>query len=584
MATVRTLVARSLPLALALAALPSALRAQCQTGVLTSSANAYRVAIDGDTLATARNYPSGRMEIFRRQAGVWSSEAVLPLTQNPVDLQLSGDTLVVGAPGEAVGGASYVGKVWVYQRTAGVWSLAQEILPDPPDVDRYFGEAVALDGDTLVIGESGQGTGAAGRAHVYTRQGGTWTLQAVLSPYAGSPFPFDLFGTSLSLQGERLAVGAPGGYVPPFLTGEVFVYERTGTTWNVIQHILPGDDGMIDFGRGVRLDGSALAISGGTPRVSIAIFDESAGVWTQSAEFFAPGPFQSWGRFFSLSGARLLVGQADDDDAGAYAGTAWVYRRNAGVWSLSDKLFGDDIHAGSGFGADLEEDAGTAAMTSAGGVYLFALDDPSCPEATFAAVPARGTAPLNVAFTDQSTGVVTDWSWSFGDGASSLARDPNHVYAATGRYTVDFLARGPAGVDREIQRDFVYVGTGASATSRNGTGLNPARLASLSLPVIGSTWSAESDTSAHPGATLALLQGRARPLTGRTTPWGELLIDQRSSWLFTRVLAPDAQQLARFDFPLPDDLALDGFHLATQGGILGGRAELLNALDLVVGF
>ena len=52
------------------------------------------------------------------------------------------------------------------------------------------------------------------------------------------------------------------------------------------------------------------------------------------------------------------------------------------------------------------------------------------PAATFSATPAAGTAPLSVSFTDTSTGSPTSWAWDFGDGATSMLRNPVHTYAA----------------------------------------------------------------------------------------------------------------------------------------------------------
>src|SRR5699024_10878799 len=65
--------------------------------------------------------------------------------------------------------------------------------------------------------------------------------------------------------------------------------------------------------------------------------------------------------------------------------------------------------------------------------------------ANFSGPPASGTAPLNVLFTDSSTGAPTSWSWSFGDGGTSTAQSPQHTYAAAGQYTVS-LTVSKAGV------------------------------------------------------------------------------------------------------------------------------------------
>lgn len=63
--------------------------------------------------------------------------------------------------------------------------------------------------------------------------------------------------------------------------------------------------------------------------------------------------------------------------------------------------------------------------------------------ANFVANPTRGSAPLNVAFSDQSTGSVATWEWGFGDGESSTLQNPVHTYSVPGVYTVSLTVRLP---------------------------------------------------------------------------------------------------------------------------------------------
>lgn len=53
-----------------------------------------------------------------------------------------------------------------------------------------------------------------------------------------------------------------------------------------------------------------------------------------------------------------------------------------------------------------------------------------------------------VAFRDESTGNVTGWNWSFGDGASSTEQHPQHAYAKPGNYVVVLEVTGPDGTAR----------------------------------------------------------------------------------------------------------------------------------------
>jgi PKD repeat protein len=56
--------------------------------------------------------------------------------------------------------------------------------------------------------------------------------------------------------------------------------------------------------------------------------------------------------------------------------------------------------------------------------------------ATFYGTPTSGLIPLNVQFTDTSTGSPTNWSWFFGDGDTSNLQNPNHTYNSVGNFTV----------------------------------------------------------------------------------------------------------------------------------------------------
>ena len=76
---------------------------------------------------------------------------------------------------------------------------------------------------------------------------------------------------------------------------------------------------------------------------------------------------------------------------------------------------------------------------------------PAAPVAAFAATPNSGTAPLEAAFVDLSTGHPTGWLWDFGDGATSTERHPIHVYPAGGAYDVTLVATNAQGSDLQTQ-------------------------------------------------------------------------------------------------------------------------------------
>ncbi len=92
-----------------------------------------------------------------------------------------------------------------------------------------------------------------------------------------------------------------------------------------------------------------------------------------------------------------------------------------------------------------------------GASYLFALDKPPAPVADFTASPVSGSAPLQVTFTDGSTGTVTGRLWNFGDGNTSTVRNPVHTYSVIGAYTVSLTVTGPTGTGSVSKSEYINV-------------------------------------------------------------------------------------------------------------------------------
>ncbi|RPH38650.1 MAG: PKD domain-containing protein [Planctomycetota bacterium] len=118
---------------------------------------------------------------------------------------------------------------------------------------------------------------------------------------------------------------------------------------------------------------------------------------------------------------------------------------------------------------------------------------PDEPIADFRAMPKEGEAPLEVTFEDLSEGVLTEWSWDFGDVRSgservSSERNPLHVYRTPGHYTVRLRVKGPHGEDEEEKVRYILVkspGSGggggkkpdpAPPQPKSGAGKTPGRL------------------------------------------------------------------------------------------------------------
>jgi len=82
------------------------------------------------------------------------------------------------------------------------------------------------------------------------------------------------------------------------------------------------------------------------------------------------------------------------------------------------------------------------------------------PVADFSGTPTTDIAPLEVSFTDLSTGELAEWSWNFGDASpTNNEQNPTHTYDSPGIYTVSLTVTGPGGTDTETKTDYITVTT-----------------------------------------------------------------------------------------------------------------------------
>jgi PKD repeat protein len=84
---------------------------------------------------------------------------------------------------------------------------------------------------------------------------------------------------------------------------------------------------------------------------------------------------------------------------------------------------------------------------------------PQPPVPAFTASPVSGEAPLQVRFTDLSSGIPTSWIWNFGDGTSATDQNPVHTYSSPGVYSVALTVGNAYGTNTRTINDYISVGT-----------------------------------------------------------------------------------------------------------------------------
>lgn len=282
----------------------------------------------------------------------------------------SGDTAVVGAPFEYEGAIS-TGAVHVFVREGAQWRRQARIVPNPVSADDGFGYSVAISGDTLVAGSVFEDNGgfAAGAAYVFVRNGGQWSQQAYLK--ADNAQAGDGFGGAVAISGDTIVVGAAFEDGPGINTGAAYVFTRSNGIWTQKTMLKASNPGTNDrFGYAVAISGSYIVVgapyedSNGSSQDNNSATDAGAAyvfelvsvigagqVWQQRAWLKADNvdSLDGFGTSVAISGRTLVVGAPGEDGDGSSngngrneSGAAYVFVRGSspllGAWTQSGYL------------------------------------------------------------------------------------------------------------------------------------------------------------------------------------------------------------------------------------------------------
>lgn len=318
-------------------------------------------------------------------------------------------------PGPDGTGAADSGAVFVFVRSAGVWTQQAYIKASNTAANARFGCSVSLssDGSRLAVGAKGEsGTANSnGAVYFFQRSGGSTWAQIGPVIRAGAPMQSAEFGTSVALSGDgnALAVGSfnesgtsvgivdgasAGGTFTGLSTfrGAVNVFTYSGANWSQTHYIKPSimQDGA-RFGSSVALNGSGSILivgsqgeNSGVKGVSTSassdvsasgagaayVFEKNLGSWSQIA-YVKPANTRAGARFgisvstasngesfvvgsnFETSGAKGVNSTAPgpDDTTATNSGAAYVFNRTNGIWSQTAYVKASNTRGNSYFGS-----------------------------------------------------------------------------------------------------------------------------------------------------------------------------------------------------------------------------------------
>lgn len=321
----------------------------------------FLTAVDGDTLAVGakgENQFTGAVYIYEKQGGNWNNPtltAKLTASDGQIDDQfghavsVSGNTVVVGTYC-----SQRTGQAYVFEKPANGWIDMTEtaILSHPGTLQTdFYGSTVEVDGETIVIGAY-EKYEKRGGVYFYEKSETGWSKPSLISELTIPELePNSLFGYSLDLEDDILAVGCYGDYV----TVPAYVFEKPETGWQdaKISAVLQATDSVSNdhFGSSVSITDNSIVVGAVEVKKddsigSAYIFDKPLSGWKgmilPSAEL-RPSNYESYLRFgisLDADDDRIVIGgfRNNPDDI-TYAGSVYVFQKPDDGWKDANEDF-----------------------------------------------------------------------------------------------------------------------------------------------------------------------------------------------------------------------------------------------------
>jgi hypothetical protein len=365
------------------------------------------IGIDGDTAVIGASgkddigYDSGAAYVFvRDQSGAWIEQAKLigsdTLSGDGFGraVAIDGDTIVVGALFKRTArGRS--GLAYVFTRGEhGAWSESAQLLASDAGTGDQFGSGLAIDEDTVIVGSRydteipGRYPPGSGSAYVFVRdRAGAWSEQAKLRGSDTNDQLMQAFGGSIDLEGDTAIIGA---FRYDWGVGAAYVFTRNGIgQWTEQARLLdPEAEPDAWFGYSVGLYGENVVIGaplkGDWAGAAYIFGRDGAGAWNLRTKLVGSdgNADDLFGWSVCLEASTAVIGAFGHEAKGDRAGTAYVYRRNAGNWPETTKLLGSDSKRYDRFGSAVSISHGTLIAGApgdadfgygSGSVYVFGL-------------------------------------------------------------------------------------------------------------------------------------------------------------------------------------------------------------------
>lgn len=326
------------------------------------------VAIEGSTaMISAPGDGGGVVHVYEFDGVNWQETQIVSASGGHgadrfgTAVSFSDDVMVVGAPFDWEG-ANEAGAAYIFRLQGTTWVQEQKLIPSDIAADDRFGRRAAINGDCAVVGSwfDDDDGDISGSAYVFRFNGADWTEEQKLT--ASDAQAGDRFGDAVGLEGETIVIGAYEEDDAGPNAGAAYVFRYDGANWAQAQKLTASDAQPMDaFGRSIAIDGDVMLIGARLADADAAadtgavyVFGWDGANWVEQQKLTASDAAMSDGfTWATVDGDIALIG-ADQVDA------AYVFERKDATWVEVDKLTPLAAHAGGGFGSAVALDGRTA--------------------------------------------------------------------------------------------------------------------------------------------------------------------------------------------------------------------------------
>ncbi len=323
----------------------------------------------------------GSAHVYAQSGTAWTHQQTLTVAGGLAgdafgsSVAVSGTAALVGAPGATVSLNAGEGAVYVFAESGTTWGQPTKLTASGGKAGDHLGcsSSISPSGTEAFVGASGADL-AQGAAYVFSRSGsGPWGPVQTIVAADGSAS--DALGTSVSVSDTVAVVAAPGRTFGAHVgAGSAYVFTPTGTTWTQQTEIAATDGAASDaFGTSVSVSGTTIVIGApghGVGEGAVYVFVQTApAAWTQQAELVASdgAANAAFGTSVSISGDTVVVG-ASSAAVGAHPGqgVAYVFAPTStpGEWAQVAELRASDGAAQDSLGTSVASN-GTTALVGA---------------------------------------------------------------------------------------------------------------------------------------------------------------------------------------------------------------------------